>query len=73
MRRCFTGTASRIGGLDFEDIAKETLARHDMAYIPLKYRDNELDPGGAYQWRRRGEFHQWNPETNCFCYSMQPD
>ena len=63
MERCFTGTSSRIGGLDFEDIAKETLARHDMAYNPLKYRENELDPGGAYQWRCRGEFHQWNPET----------
>ncbi len=61
--RCFTGTPSRIGGLDFEDIAKETLVRHEFAYNPYKHRDNELDIGGAYQWRRRGEFHQWNPET----------
>ncbi len=61
--RCFTGTPSRIGGLELEDIARETLARHEMAYNPLKYRDNELDIGGAYRWRQRGEFHQWNPET----------
>ncbi|MGC8739690.1 MAG: glutamate synthase large subunit [Candidatus Hydrogenedens sp.] len=61
--RCFTGTPSRIGGLDLEDIARETLMRHEMAYNPLKFRENELDIGGAYRWRQRGEFHQWNPET----------
>ncbi len=61
--RCFAGTPSRIGGLDLEDIARETLARHEMAYASLKQRENELDIGGAYRWRQRGEFHQWNPET----------
>ena len=25
--------------------------------------DGELDVGGQYQWRRRGEFHMYNPET----------
>ena len=25
--------------------------------------DGELDVGGQYQWRRRGEFHMYNPNT----------
>src|SRR5262249_18815087 len=25
--------------------------------------DGELDVGGQYQWRRRGEYHMYNPET----------
>lgn len=61
--RCFTGTPSRIGGIDLRDIAKETLTRHEMAFAPFKYRDSNLDPGGQYRWIRQGEFHQWNPET----------
>ncbi len=63
INRCFTGTPSRIGGIGLEDIAKETLIRYEMAFSQFKYRDDELDPGGNYRWLRRGEFHQWNPET----------
>ena len=25
--------------------------------------DGDLDPGGQYQWRRRGEFHMYNPNS----------
>jgi glutamate synthase (NADPH) large chain len=60
---CFTGTASRIGGLDLLDIAKETLIRHKIAYPDQHARPRELDPGGDYRWRRRGEFHMWNPDS----------
>jgi glutamate synthase (NADPH/NADH) large chain/glutamate synthase (ferredoxin) len=59
--RHFTGTASRIGGIDMEIIARETLDRHERAYPRT---DGELLPvGGVYAWRRDGEHHQWNPET----------
>ncbi len=61
--QCFTGTASRIGGIDAEDVARETLLRHAVAYPKTRVRPRELDPGGAYKWRRRGEFHQVNPDT----------
>jgi glutamate synthase domain-containing protein 2/glutamate synthase domain-containing protein 1/glutamate synthase domain-containing protein 3 len=57
----FTGTASRIGGIGIEVIAKETLDRHNQAY-PSSHEDL-LPVGGVYAWRRDGEFHQWNPET----------
>ena len=61
--RCFHGTASRIGGIDAEDVARETLTRHAIAYPQRQARMRELDPGGNYRWRKRGEYHQVNPET----------
>src|ERR687895_692024 len=54
----FTGTASRIGGIGMDVLARETLSRHLRAYPDAK----ELLPvGGVYAWRRDGEHHQWNP------------
>ncbi|MBX7257304.1 MAG: glutamate synthase large subunit [Candidatus Hydrogenedentes bacterium] len=61
--RCFAGTPSRVGGIDLEDVAKESLMRHAVAYPSHHARSRELDPGGNYQWRKRGEFHQYNPDT----------
>ena len=60
---CFTGTATRIGGIDMEDVGRETLMRHRVAYPDRHARPRELDPGGHYRWRRRGEYHMWNPDT----------
>ena len=59
--RHFTGTASRIGGIGTEVLAREMLARHARAYPG----DTEtlLPVIGLYAWRRDGEHHQWNPET----------
>jgi glutamate synthase domain-containing protein 2/glutamate synthase domain-containing protein 1/glutamate synthase domain-containing protein 3 len=57
----FTGTASRIGGIGIDVLARETLARHARAYPGTP---EELLPVlGLYAWRRDGEHHQWNPET----------
>ena len=62
IERCFAGTPSRIAGVTFDILAKETLMRHHEAY-----RDGEnyasLPVGGIYQWRKDGEFHLWNPES----------
>jgi glutamate synthase (NADPH/NADH) large chain/glutamate synthase (ferredoxin) len=59
--RHFTGTASRIGGITFDVLAQETLARHARGFSePV----SELLPvGGVYSWRRDGEHHMWNPDT----------
>jgi glutamate synthase domain-containing protein 2/glutamate synthase domain-containing protein 1/glutamate synthase domain-containing protein 3 len=59
--RHFTGTASRIGGVGLDVLAKEALARHARAY-PFP-REELLPVGGIYAWRRDGERHLWNPET----------
>ena len=61
--KCFSGTASRIGGAGFDIIAKETLLRHKEAYSERKAEEPYLKTGGLYQWKRDGEFHLWNPET----------
>ena len=59
--RHFTGTASRIGGIGLDVLARETLDRHARAY-PSAH-DGLLPVGGIYAWRRDGEHHMWNPET----------
>jgi glutamate synthase (NADPH/NADH) large chain len=63
INRCFTWTRSRIQGVGFDILAKEVEMRHGRAWRPAVPDDNGLLPGGQYQWRRRGEFHLFNPET----------
>ena len=60
----FCNTVSRIGGIGLEEIAKETLERHQKAFPqngatppPL------LDVGGVYHIREKGEKHFWSPEA----------
>ena len=62
--RFFTGTASRIEGIDLNVIAHEAQLRHKQAYpkVELDYK-LMLDPGGRYLWRRNGEHHIFNPMT----------
>ena len=61
--RYFTWTASRIKGVGLDVIARETLLRHVHAFHADPTLNGELDVGGQYQWRRRGEFHMYNPNT----------
>jgi glutamate synthase (NADPH/NADH) large chain len=63
VERCFTGTASRVSGVGFDVIAREAAMRHLRAFPGDEYADPELDPGGLYQWRARGERHTFNPTT----------
>jgi glutamate synthase domain-containing protein 2/glutamate synthase domain-containing protein 1/glutamate synthase domain-containing protein 3 len=59
--RHFTGTPARVEGIGLEQIADEAIGRHSRAYPAAV---SELLPaGGIYAWRRRGEYHGWNPET----------
>ena len=62
--RYFTWTPSRVEGIGLEVVEEEQLQRHQFAF-PAQEIDAtlDLDPGGAYQWRRHGEVHQWNPDT----------
>ncbi len=59
----FTGTVSRIQGLQIDDIAKEVLTRHRFGYPTREIPIQMLDVGGVYQWKQRGEMHLFNPET----------
>jgi glutamate synthase domain-containing protein 2/glutamate synthase domain-containing protein 1/glutamate synthase domain-containing protein 3 len=59
----FTGTASRIGGIGLDVIAREAAMKHEMAFRPIREFDTELPEGGNYAWRARGEYHLLNPQT----------
>jgi glutamate synthase (ferredoxin) len=59
----FTGTDSRVGGIELDVIAKESLIRHNQAYPDISVDGRTLDVGGQYQWRQDGEYHLFNPLT----------
>jgi glutamate synthase (NADPH) large chain len=61
--RYFTGTASRIEGVGLDVLAREAKMKHDYAFEPVSEADTELDVGGSYQYRVRGEYHLVNPMT----------
>jgi len=63
VERCFAGTASRVQGVGFDVLAREAALRHRRAFPGGEYVYPELDPGGLYQWRTRGERHTFNPDT----------
>ncbi|MBW8686097.1 glutamate synthase large subunit [Chitinophaga rhizophila] len=59
----FTGAVSRIQGMGLDEIARETLAKHWMGYGRKETPVQRLTTGGLYQWKRKGEFHLFNPTT----------
>ncbi|MEX2336908.1 MAG: glutamate synthase large subunit [Fulvivirga sp.] len=61
--KCFNGTISRIGGLSFDGLAREALVKHRVAYPEKPMPKQRLQEGGFYQWKRRGEYHLFNPDT----------
>ena len=62
--KCFAKSVSRIEGVGFDGIAEEVLTKHHLAYIetPLGL-NKQLEEGGIYQWKRRGEAHTLNPQS----------
>jgi glutamate synthase (NADPH/NADH) large chain len=59
----FTGAVSRIEGIGLDELAKEALAKHWFAFSKKDVPVNRLPVGGIYQWKRKGEFHLFNPQT----------
>src|SRR6185312_9474386 len=59
----FTGATSRIEGMGLDEIAKEVLAKHFFAFSRKDIPVERLTAGGIYQWKRKGEFHLFNPNT----------
>ena len=74
VEECFLGTPSPIGGIEYLQIAEETLRRHARAFPAPESADpvNAGPPGAApalanegyYRVNKRGEgeFHGWNPK-----------
>src|SRR5205823_7389614 len=60
IEKCFTGTASVIGGIGFSAIAEDVLARHRAAYGE-GMSPRVLPDHGRVRYRRDGEDHGWSP------------
>ena len=63
IKRYFTGTASRIGGIGVETLGQEAIKRHQYGFQREVTLKPLLNVGGQYQWRKEGEFHLFNPES----------
>ena len=62
IEECFTGTTSQIEGIGFEEIARESLTRHELAYAAAVPVDaGKLEDPGYYRIRRGGEVHAVTP------------
>jgi len=61
--RYFTRTASRIGGVGMDVLAREATMRHSRAFPERGGHPHTLDVGGQYQWRADGEYHLFSPQT----------
>src|SRR5262249_15482648 len=59
----FAGTISRIQGIGLEEVAREALVKHYFAYSKKDIPVDRLPTGGIYQWKRKGEFHLFNPTS----------
>jgi glutamate synthase (NADPH/NADH) large chain len=58
--RCFTGTASRVQGVNFGILETETLRRHTLGFSENIL---TLTNPGEFHWRSTGERHAWEPES----------
>jgi len=63
VEKYFTGTASNIQGIGLPQVAAEAYRLHELAFGDSPLLKDELDPGGEYQYRTRGEEHMWTPDT----------
>jgi len=59
----FTGTATHIEGIGLDQVAEETLRLHSAAFGADPLLANNLDAGGEYAFRVRGEEHTWTPDS----------
>jgi glutamate synthase (ferredoxin) len=59
---CFAGTASPLGGIGFEEIAEDVLARHRAAHPEeAAAQETSLPDHGRVRFRKEGEDHGWAP------------
>ena len=59
----FTGTSSNVEGIGIFEIAEEAMTTHRKAFSDDPVLRTQLDAGGEYAYRTRGEEHMWTPEV----------
>ena len=63
VNKYFTGTSSNIEGIGIFQVAEEALRQHRAAFSTDPVLANDLDAGGEYAYRVRGEEHMWTPDS----------
>ncbi len=64
IKKYFSGTVSRVGGIDINDIAEDVETLHSKAFDPLGLStDTTLDSSGAHKMVSGKEEHLYNPQT----------
>ncbi|HEY1148306.1 MAG TPA: glutamate synthase-related protein, partial [Pseudoduganella sp.] len=59
----FRGTASNVEGIGLFEVAEEGLRLHNLAFGNDPVLAEQLDAGGEYAFRVRGEDHLWTPDA----------
>ncbi|HTD31403.1 MAG TPA: glutamate synthase large subunit, partial [Steroidobacteraceae bacterium] len=59
VRRCFTGTESRVQGADFADLEADTCELAARAWNPRE----PIGQGGLLKYVHGGEYHMYNPDV----------
>ena len=59
----FSGTASNVEGVGIFEIAEESMRLHQKAFGDDPVLRTQLDAGGEYAYRVRGEEHMWTPDV----------
>ncbi|SAI66354.1 glutamate synthase [NADPH] large chain [Bordetella ansorpii] len=63
VQKYFTGTATNIEGIGIFQVAEEALRMHRAAFGADPVLANDLEAGGEYAFRIRGEEHMWTPDS----------
>ncbi len=59
----FTNTSSNIEGVGLFEVAQEAINFHNEAFGDDPLLNNDLEAGGEFNYRVRGEEHMWTPEA----------
>ncbi|MRR49890.1 MAG: glutamate synthase subunit alpha [Rhodocyclaceae bacterium] len=59
----FTGTATQVEGIGLAEVAEEAVRTHLAAFSADPVLAHDLDAGGSYAFRVRGEDHMWTPDA----------
>ncbi|MGZ5106699.1 MAG: glutamate synthase central domain-containing protein, partial [Usitatibacter sp.] len=63
VEKYFSGTPTAVEGIGLKEVAEEAVRLHRLAYSDAPLYREQLDPGGDYAYRIRGEAHMWTPDS----------
>jgi glutamate synthase (NADPH) large chain len=67
VKKYFTGTHTQVEGVGLRTIARETVERHRQAFGNVPALANDLEVGGDYAYRIRGEAHSCSMRYAATC------